>query len=128
MTSKEEIEKVLSGTPKGSVDAIYHIPSTLVGSHIGLFIAKAEQDRIPLVVHETSLVEQGALVSYGGDFRLVGAQAAKLVVKVLKGVKPSEIPAQTPEKLLLAINLRTAKAIGLKIPREVLERTDRLFE
>jgi putative ABC transport system substrate-binding protein len=88
VTSKEEIEKVILTTPKGSVDAIYHIPSNLVGVHIGLMIKKAREDKVPLMVHEESMVEMGALVSYGADFRRIGAQAAKLVDKVLKGTKP----------------------------------------
>jgi hypothetical protein len=72
------------------------------------------------------MVQQGALVSYGADFRLLGAQAARLVAKVLKGAKPSEMPVQTPEKLVLVINLTTAKAIGLEIPRASFERPDPL--
>jgi putative ABC transport system substrate-binding protein len=55
-------------------------------------------------------------------------QAAKLVAKIMKGAKPSEMPVQTPEQLPLAINLTTAKAIGLDIPRSILERTDRFVE
>lgn len=74
------------------------------------------------------MVKKGVLFSYGADFRLIGAQAAKVVAKVLQGVKPSEIPIQSPEQLSLTINLTTAKAIGLKVPREVLERADRLME
>ena len=70
------------------------------------------------------MVEQGALMSFGADTRLLGLQAAKLVAKILKGTKPSEIPVQTPEKLPLAINLTTAKAIGLDIPRTYF-RADR---
>ena len=74
------------------------------------------------------MVEQGALVSYGADLRLMGMQAAKLVAKILKGTKPSEIPVQMPEELPLAINLTTAKAIGLDIPRNILERAVRFVE
>jgi putative tryptophan/tyrosine transport system substrate-binding protein len=55
-------------------------------------------------------------------------QAAKLVDKILKGTKPSEMPVQMPEELPLAINLTTAKAIGLDIPRTILERTIRFVE
>jgi putative ABC transport system substrate-binding protein len=58
----------------------------------------------------------------------MGAQTAKLVAKILKGAKPSEIPIQTPDKMLLTINLSTAKAIGLGLPLSVLERADRLVE
>ena len=96
--------------------------------YIGLLIQKARLDKIPLMVHEDSLVEQGALASYGANFRLMGAQTAKLVAKILKGTKPSEVPIQTPDKMLLTINLTTAKAIGLGLPLSVLERADRLVE
>ncbi len=126
-TTEEEFKQVLRETPKRSVDAIYHIPSYL-GSYIHLLIEKAKQDKIPLVVHEESMAEKGALLSYGPDFRSVGVQSARLAAKVLKGEKPSDIPSETPEKLLFVLNLSTAKAIGLKLHREVLERADRLVE
>lgn len=128
VTNKGEIEKVILDTPKGSADAIYHVPSALVGAHIALLIEKAKDDRIPLAVHETSMVEKGAMVSYGADFKLVGFQAAKQVAKVFKGVKPTDIPIETPERNILVLNLGTAKTIGLKVPREVLERADQLIE
>jgi putative ABC transport system substrate-binding protein len=127
-TSREEIEQTLNALPKGAVDAIYFVPSSLVGTHIDLLIHKAKEDRIPLAVTEQPMVEQGALVSYGADLRLLGVQGAKLVAKVLKGAKPAEIPVQTPERLTLAINLTVAKGIGLDIPRNILERTDRFVE
>jgi ABC-type uncharacterized transport system substrate-binding protein len=78
------------------------------------------------MVHKDSMVAQGALASYGATFRLMGDQTAKLVAKILKGAKPSERPIQTPDTMLLTINLTTAKAIGLELPRSVLERADRL--
>src|SRR5262249_45827733 len=112
----------------GSVDAICHIPSVFVGRHIDLLIAKALHDKLPMAVYDGVMAEQGALVSYGPVFQEIGVQASKLVVKVLKGAKPAELPIQTPDTLLLTINLRTAKAIGLTIPRDVLERADRLVE
>lgn len=128
VTTQAEIEQVIQETPPGSVDAIYHVPSGLVGTHIDLLIAKAKADKIPLAVTDGSMVKQGALFSYGGDFKEMGAQAAKLVVKILKGTKPADLPIQTPDKLLLSINLTTAKAIGLDVPRQVRERADRLLE
>lgn len=128
VADKAEIESVLNAVPRGAVDAIYHVPSSLVGTQIDFLIRKAKAERIPLAVHEPSMVEQGALISYGADFRLIGIQAAKLVGKILKGAKPSALPIQTPEKFLLTVNLTTAKAIGLDIPRSILERTDRLVE
>jgi putative ABC transport system substrate-binding protein len=70
----------------------------------------------------------GALASYSGDFRDFGIQGAKLLAKVLNGAKPADIPIETPDRLLLAINLTTAKTIGINIPRKVLSRADRLVE
>ena len=74
------------------------------------------------------MVEQGALLSFGSDFHTTGAQAAKLAAKIFQGAKPSELPIQTPEKLRLAINVTTAKIIGLKLPRSLTERADQLVD
>jgi putative tryptophan/tyrosine transport system substrate-binding protein len=128
VSSKEEIEQVLKGLPKGAMDAICHVPSSLVGTHINLLIRRAMEDRIPLATASPSMVEQGALVSYGADFRLLGRQAAKLVAKIMNGAKPSEIRIQMPEKHLLTLNLTTAKTIGLDIPPSILERAERIVE
>lgn len=128
VATKEDIEKAMRETPTGSVDAIYHVPSGLVGAYIDLLIKKAREDRIPLVVHEDTIVEKGAMLSYGAGFKLVGIQAARIVTKVLRGTQPADIPTEIAERQVLAINLTTARAIGLKIPRTILERVDRLVE
>ena len=127
-TTPEGIQDVLQSVPQGSVDAIYLIPSNVVVARIDLLIAKARQDKLPLVVHETDIVKKGALVSYGSDMRAQGLQAAKLVAKVLRGAKPSELPIQMPEQLRLVVNLRTAREIGLTIPITVMERVDDIVE
>jgi putative ABC transport system substrate-binding protein len=126
--SPEEIVQTLQAVPKGTVDAIYFVPSSLVGTHIDLLIHKATEDRVPLSVTEQPMVEQGALVSYGADMRLLGMQAAKLGAKIIKGAKPSEMPVQMPERLPLIINLTTAKTIGLDIPPSILERAELIVE
>jgi putative tryptophan/tyrosine transport system substrate-binding protein len=110
------------------VDAIFHVPSALVTGYIEPLIQKAQLEKIPLMVHEESVVEKGALAAYGATFRELGTQTAQLVVKVLQGARPAEIPIQTPEQLTLTLNLTTAKAIGLVLPSSILERADRLVE
>jgi putative ABC transport system substrate-binding protein len=124
----KDIDKLILRPWAGEVDAIFHLPSILVEKYLQRLIAKSNTEKLPLIVHEESFLRMGALASYGGDFRLYGMQAAKLVAKVLKGTKPSDIPIEVPDQFILAINLATAKAIGLKIPRKVLERADRLVE
>jgi putative ABC transport system substrate-binding protein len=128
VTTRAELEHVLSALLPGAVEAIYHVPSFLVSAHIDLLIQKAKQEKLPLIVHEDSMVDQGALVSYGGHSRPMGVQAAKLVAQILRGVPPAELPIQTPDTLFLAFNLTTAKAIALELPPSVLERADRLAE
>jgi ABC-type uncharacterized transport system substrate-binding protein len=123
---EDEVRKALEETPKGSIDAIFHLPSTLVRSHIDLLIQKAKKDRIPLAVHEDALVDRGAMISYGPNSRLIGLQAATLVYKALTGSRPGELMVENPDRLFLAINRGVAKEIGLNIPREILQRADRL--
>ena len=128
VTDRAGIIKALEETPPGSVDAIFHVPSNLVRTNLDLLVKRARSDKIPLAVHEEALLDQGALVSYGASSRLLGIQAANLVNKILKGTKPGDIMIETPERYFLAINQNTAKQIGLKIPRGVLERADRLVQ
>jgi putative ABC transport system substrate-binding protein len=128
VTSKEELEKVLLYTPRGSVDAMFHVPSLLLRKHIALLVEKSKSDKLPFIVHNEELIKKGALVSYGEDYGLIGSQTARIVVKILNGTKPSEIPVETPDHPLLALNLTTAKIIGLKVPRQVLDRVDHKVE
>jgi putative ABC transport system substrate-binding protein len=128
VTTKEELEAILLDTPRGSVDAIIHVPSILLRNNISPLVEKAKKDKLPFGVHTEELVRKGALFSYGEDNRLIGIQAARLVVKVLKGIHPSNIPIESPERPVLVVNLTTAKTIGLKIPHKFLERADRIVE
>jgi len=128
VTTKEEIEKSLLDTPKGSADAIIHVPAILLRNHITLLVEKAKRDRLPFSVHTEELVKKGALVSYGEDNRLIGIQAARIVIKVLKGTMPSDIPIETPERPVLVVNRTTAKTIGLTIPNKFLQQVDRIVE
>ena len=124
VAKEDEVEQALQKTQKGSVDAIFYLPSVLQLSRFDLFVQKAKNEKIPLVVHDESMVKRGALFSYGYKSRQVGLQAATLVDKVLNGVKPSDIMIEIPDKLFLTLNVTTAKGIGLKIPPSVLERAE----
>ena len=128
VASRDDIVRELGALPRGAFDAIYHVPSGLVSAHIGLLIQRAREDRVALMAHEDALVTAGALLSYGANYRQMGQQTARVVDRVLAGVAPAEIPIQIPDKLMLSINLVTARAIGLKPPLTLLERAERIVE
>jgi len=128
VTNRDDIVRELGALPRGAFDAIYHVPSGLVTAHIGLLIQRAREDKVGLMAHEDEVVAAGALVSYGANYRRMGQQTARIVDRVLGGVAPAEIPIQIPDKLMLAINLVTARAIGLKPPVTLLERAERIVE
>jgi putative tryptophan/tyrosine transport system substrate-binding protein len=86
------------------------------------------KEKLPSVVINLATVKAGGLAAYGADYFSLGQQGAGLVDKVLRGVKPADMPIDQPLKLHLVINLKTAKAIGLKISKEILLRADEVIE
>jgi putative tryptophan/tyrosine transport system substrate-binding protein len=88
----------------------------------------ARSHRIPAMYHLRHFVEAGGLISDGAEYVEVFRQSADLVDKILKGAKPADLPVEQPWRYVLAINLKTAKALGLTIPQSLLGRADRLIE
>jgi ABC-type uncharacterized transport system substrate-binding protein len=101
-------------------------PPTVV--HRDLIVTLAARHKLPAVYFDRIFVAAGGLMSYGPD--LVGQfrQAAIYVDRILKGEKPADMPVQAPTKYELAINLKTAKALGLSLPQSVLGRADEVIE
>lgn len=84
--------------------------------------------RVPAIFPAAFWVNFGALASYGSDYYAEGVQAARLVAKILQGARPQDLPVEGANKIELAINLKTAKALGLAIPPEILLRADKVIE
>jgi putative tryptophan/tyrosine transport system substrate-binding protein len=86
------------------------------------------KERLPVIASLLVNVERGSLATYASDYNALGKQGAVLADKILRGAKPADLPIELPDKIHLALNLKTAQAIGLKIPRELLLRADVTFE
>lgn len=108
------------------VDAIFIGPDSLVGSLSADWINAAIERKLPLTGSSVSHVEAGMLFSYSYDTVAAGKQAARLADKVLKGNKTTDLPVETSE-FFLSINQKTAEAIGLEIPDEILQQAGTIF-
>jgi len=125
--TEAEAQATLAQVRKGEVDGIL-VDSLSTALNIpGLILETASQEGIPTMFSTSFLVERGALASYGPNGYRTGRQAARLVDKILKGVKPAVIPVETNSDIELTINLKVAKALGLAIPPTVLFRAERLI-
>jgi putative tryptophan/tyrosine transport system substrate-binding protein len=88
----------------------------------------ALQRRLPAVSPNSAFCQAGGLASYSADLEALSRQCATLVDKILKGRKPSDLPAELPTRFRLIVNLKTAKAIGLAVPSTLLARADEVIE
>jgi putative ABC transport system substrate-binding protein len=88
----------------------------------------ATKQRLPGVYAYRELVEAGGLMSFGPSYPGMHRRAAYFVDKILKGVKPADLPVERPTKFELVVNLKTAKALGLTIPPSLLARADQVIE
>jgi putative tryptophan/tyrosine transport system substrate-binding protein len=96
--------------------------------HQQLLIRLSQQHQVPAVYYLRTSVAQGALMSYGPDPYDLFRRSASYVNRILKGAKPADLPVQQPTKFELAINLKTAKALGLQIPEKLLALADEVIE
>ncbi len=92
------------------------------------FLGLAEKHRMPTMHTHHGWVKAGALISYGTDFTDLSRRAATYVDKILKGANPASLPVQQPTKFPLVVNLKTAKALGIKVPRLILLRASDVIE
>lgn len=97
---------------------------SLVWGSLEAYAEQARQEKILFAAFDADQVRRGALVGFGPDYTVSGQQAASIAHMIFQGKKPGDIPIETPRKLLLAVNLETAHAIGFMIPPEFLKKAD----
>jgi putative ABC transport system substrate-binding protein len=113
---------------KAKADALYVVQDALVTANRTPIITLALGARLPTIFASRDHVQAGALMSYGPNFSEMFRRAAEYVDKILRGTKPGDIPVEQPTKFNLAINLTTAKALGLTVPPSLLARADEVIE
>jgi putative tryptophan/tyrosine transport system substrate-binding protein len=104
------------------------VPSPLSTSYRTKLAELALKNRLPAMYGHKDYVEAGGLMSYGADIVDLNRRAAVYIDKILKGTKPADLPVEQASKYQLAINLKTAKALGLTIPPMLLARADEVIE
>ena len=128
MVEAAEIERAVAAFARSANGGLILTASALSVVHRDLIITLAARYKLPAVYLERLYVAGGGLISYGPRFIDQYRNAAVYVDRILKGEKPADLPVQAPTKYELAVNLKTAKALGLNVPQAVLSRADEVIE
>ena len=124
----DDFDGAFKAAVSGRAGALIVLQSALTNNHRVRIVELAAKNRLPSMFEEATHVDSGGLMSYGPSFFDLQRRAATYVDKILKGAKPADLPVEQPKKFELAINLRTAKQIGLTIPPNVLARADKVIK
>jgi ABC-type uncharacterized transport system substrate-binding protein len=128
MRDPAEIERVIAAFGRSANGGLILTGSALAVVHRDLVVTLAARHKLPAIYLGRHFVAGGGLISYGPDFVDQYRRAAGYVDRILKGEKPAALPVQAPVKYELAINLKTAKALGLEVPTALLARADEVIE
>src|ERR1051326_3804652 len=123
----DALEKAFDSMPRQRVGALMVQPDSIFIEQRKHIADLAAKHRMPSIMTLQSYAEAGGLMSYGHDLADNFRLAATYVDRIFKGAKPAELPMEQPQVFQLVINLRTAKAIGVDVPKAVLERADRVI-
>jgi putative ABC transport system substrate-binding protein len=123
-----QIERAIASFAQKSNRGLILTASPTGAANFNLIVATAARYKLPAVYIQRHFVAAGGLISYGPNFEDQYRRAADYVNRILKGEKPADLPVQAPNKYELAINLQTAKALGLDVPATLLARADEVIE
>ena len=123
----EELRSAFSGLSRSNVDALFIVDDAFMTALGDEFLQLGGKARLPIAYAYTPLARKGVLLSYAVDHPALFRHAAVYVDKILKGAKPADLPIEQPTKFELVVNLKTAKALGIKIPQSILLRADEVI-
>jgi len=125
---REDVAGAVRAARNSQAEALNVFSSPILASLHREIIAFAAEYRLPAIYQWKEHVEAGGLISYGPNLAAIWRQFGIIVAKLLKGVKPADLPVEQPTKFELVVNLRTAKSLDLTIPPSVLLRADEVIE
>jgi putative ABC transport system substrate-binding protein len=127
-TTAEELDIAFASAAAQHADAIYVFADPSTANNAARVTALAAEHRLPAIYLFRLFATNGGLISYGPDLADLFLRAGGYVDKILKGIKPSDLPVEHPTKFELVINLKTAKELGLTVPPSLLARADEVIE
>jgi putative ABC transport system substrate-binding protein len=126
--SAADIEQAIFDLGRATASGLIVLPDTFTTVHRGAIISAAASSNVPTIYPFRYMAGDGGLISYGVDLIDLYRRAAPYVDRILKGGKPADLPVQQPTKFEFAINLKTAKSLGLDVPPSLLARADEVIE
>jgi putative ABC transport system substrate-binding protein len=123
-----ELDAAFEAIIREHPDALLLLVDPLTLSQRSRIVEFAAEQRLPAIYETSDFVDVGGLISYGPNGLELFRRAATYVDKILRGAKPADLPIEQPTKFELVINMRAAKALGIKIPESILLRADKVIE
>lgn len=125
---RQDFDAVFQAAIRQRANALLTLPNPFVASHRWRVVEFAAKNQLPAIYPSSAYTDTGGLMSYGVSYPELYRRVSYFVDKILKGAKPSDLPVEQPTKFELVINLKTAKALELKIPPDVLMWADRVIK
>ena len=125
---REDFEQQYEQVRKGRADALYPLDNAINNQLRNLLVDFASHYQLPVIYGSKQYVDAGGLMSYGADLLANYRRGAAFVDKILNGAKPADLPVERPTKFELVINMKTAKALGMKISNSILVQATNVIE
>jgi len=126
--TQDDFEGAFQALTEAKVEALVETPSLLIAARPHDYAARALAARLPTIANARVVVDAGGLMSYGRSGRGVWRRAVYFVDRILEGVRPGDLPVEMPTLFELVINLKTAKALNLDVPANLLALADVVIE
>ena len=128
ISSVEDVNQAFVAIERARADGLIVFGGPVTLAHRSAIIGLAAKRQLPAIWSDRERVVDGGLMSYGADVADLYRRAAGYVDRILKGAKPEDLPVEQPTKFVLAINMKTAKALGLPIPPSLLMGADEVIQ